>query len=260
MCSTWQDFGAGVRECHKIDCFCDERVAVVVKKLNETDELTATYECAEKYCGYKVVAHGESCRAYVTILNNMKEYIFFHTPEKCECNKKAQIILERITAGSGVADPTKERSIDLNNELQLLFVCSQGKCLYRKSVPQIIRGTREGIRCVCSRFIVYNPITRVFSCPAMSNGGGCGVCFHEMDSLTYVHTQQAKTTCEDHAWLMLARKARKVCQDKPGILKYQLNESNMHGELVYECGLNNSCRQVLRDILSPTLLCKGTAI
>jgi hypothetical protein len=155
VCSTWQDFGAGVRECRKIDCFCDERVAVVAKKLNETDELTATYECAEKYCGYKVVAHGESCRAYVTILNNMKEYFFFHTPEKCECNKKAQIILERITVGSGVAYPTKERSIDLNNELQLLFVCSQGKCLYRKSVPQIIRGTREGIKCICSRFIVY---------------------------------------------------------------------------------------------------------
>jgi hypothetical protein len=34
----------------------------------------------------------------------------------------------------------------------------------------------------------------------------------------------------------------------------------MHGELVYECGLNNSCRQVLRNILSPTLLCNGTVI
>jgi hypothetical protein len=147
----------------------------VVKKLNEKDEFTATYECVEEYCGYKVVAYGEHCRAYVTILDNMKEYIFFYSPEKCECNEKAQIILERITAGSGVADPTKERSIDLNNELQLLFVCSQEKCSYRKSVPQIVRGCREGIQCVCSRFTVYNPETCVFSCPAMCNGGGCGV-------------------------------------------------------------------------------------
>jgi hypothetical protein len=259
VCSTWQDFGPGIRECRKISCFCDERVAVVVKQ-NDKDELTATYECVEKYCGYRVVAHSEHCRAYVTILNNIKEYIFFHTPEKCECGKKAQAILERLTVGRGVADPTKERSIDLNNELQLLFVCAQKKCSYRKSVPQIVRGCREGIQCVCSRFTVYNPETCVFSCPAMLNGGGCGVCFHQMDSLTYVHTQQAKTATEDHAWLMLARKARKVCQDKPGILKYQLDESTMHGELVYECGLNNSCRQVLRDILSPILLCNGTVI
>ena len=77
MCSTWQDFGPGVRECRKINCVCDERVAVVVKKLNEKDEFTATYECVEEYCGYKVVAYGEHCRAYVTILDNMKEYFFF---------------------------------------------------------------------------------------------------------------------------------------------------------------------------------------
>ena len=91
MCSTWQDFGAGVRECRKIDCFCDERVAVVVKKLNETDELTATYECAEKYCGYKVLAHGESCRAYVTILNNMKEYFFFTLLKNANAIKKHRL-------------------------------------------------------------------------------------------------------------------------------------------------------------------------
>jgi hypothetical protein len=94
----------------------------------------------------------------------------------------------------------------------------------------------------------------------MLGGGGCGVFFHEMDSLTYVHTEQAKTASEDHAWLMLARKARKVCQNKPGILKYRLNESNMHGELIYECGINNSCRQVLRGILSPNLLYNNTII
>jgi hypothetical protein len=190
----------------------------------------------------------------------MKEYFSFYTPNKCECDKKAHAVVERITVGMGVTDPIKERSIDLNNELQLLFVCSQKKCSYRRSVPQIVRSCREGIQCVCSRSIAYNSDTCVFSCPAMLGGGGCGVCFHEMDSLTYVHTQQAKTASEDHAWLMLACKARKVCQNKPGILKYRLNESNMHGELVYECGINKSCRQVLRDILSPTLLCNGTVI
>jgi hypothetical protein len=76
-------------------------------------------------------------------------------------------VVERITVGTGVSDPTKERSIDLNNELQLLFVCSQGKCSYRKSVPQIIRSRREGIRCVCSRSIAYDPKTCVFSCPVV---------------------------------------------------------------------------------------------
>jgi hypothetical protein len=68
----------------------------------------------------------------------MKEYFAFYTPDKCECGKKVHSVVERITVGTGVSDPTKERSIDLNNELQLLFVCAQGKCSYRKSVPQII--------------------------------------------------------------------------------------------------------------------------
>jgi hypothetical protein len=72
--------------------------------------------------------------------------------------------------------------------------------------------------------------------------------------------KQSRSICEDHAWLMLPRKARKLCQNKPGILKYRLEEHNMHGELIYECGLNNSCRQILRDILSPTLMYKNTVI
>jgi hypothetical protein len=102
---------------------------------------------------------------------------------------------------------------------------------------------------------VFNPKTLVFSCPVAT--GGCGVYFHEMDSLTYIHTEQAKSATEDRAWLTLHRKARVVCQDKPSILKYELNESNMHGELIYQCRINNSCKQVKRDILSPVLLSSG---
>ena len=222
-------------------------------------QLSATYECVDKCCGVRIAADDPHCLEYITILDNMKEYLFFHRLDKCECGLKVYAVVERITVGVGVSDPTKERSIDLNNELQLLFVCSQGKCLYRKSIPQIVQTRCERIRCACSRSIVYNPETCVYSCPTMVNGGGCGVCFHEMDSLTYVHTEQAKTACEDHAWLMLPRKARQVCHNKPGIIKYRL-ESNMCGELVYECGLNNSCRQILRNILSPTLLYNNTII
>ena len=226
----------------------------------DSRQLSATYECVEKYCGFRIAADDPHCSTYITILDNMKEYLFFHKLDKCECGQKVYAVVERVTAGVGVSDPTKERSIDLNNELQLLFVCSQGKCSYRKSIPQIVHTRSERIRCVCSRSIVYNPETCVFSCPVMLEGGGCGVCFHEMDSLTYVHTEQAKTACEDHAWLMLANKARKVCQNKPGILKYRLEEPKMCGELVYECGLNNSCRQILRDIVSPNLLYNNTII
>jgi hypothetical protein len=169
-------------------------------------------------------------------------------------------VVGRVTVGVGVSDPTKERSIDLNNELQLLFVCSQGKCSYRKSIPQIRQSRCERIRCICTGSTIYNPETCVFSCPVLLQGGGCGVCFHEMDSLTYVHMEQARTACEDHTWLILSNKARKLCHNKPDILKYRLEESNMRGELVYECGLNNSCRQILRNILSPTLLYNNTII
>jgi hypothetical protein len=234
----------------------------VVKQPDKNSQLlTATYECVEKHCGFKIAADDPHCSTYIKILDDLKDYLFFLKLDKCECGHKTNAIVDRVTVGAGVSDPTKERSIDLNNELQLLFVCSQGKCSYRKSIPQIRQSCHERIRCICTGSIVYNPETRVFSCPVLSKGGGgCGVCFHEMDLLTYAHMEQARTVCEDHVWLSLSNKARRPCHDKPGILKYRLEEGNMRGKLIYECALNNSCRQILRNILSPTLLYNNTVI
>ena len=204
-----------------LECLCEERVILLVQQVKAgSNELSVTYKCSEERCGFKIAAHNANCHAYVTILADMKEYMFYHTLDKCECGKDVHSVLERITAGTGVGDPTKERSIDLNNELQLLFICSTGQCSYRKSVPQIVITRREGICCVCQSYTVFNPKTRVFSCPVAT--GGCGVYFHEMDSLMYIHMEQAKSATEDCAWLTLHRKARVVCQGKPGILKYEL--------------------------------------
>ena len=126
---------------------------------------------------------------------------------------------DRVTAGTGVSEPTFYRSVDLNNELQLLFVCSKGRCSYRRSIPQIVRGKRE-FRCICQPYLVYHEERQIYAWPVVD--GGCGVCFHELDSLTYAHQEIAKTASEDNVWLCLRRKAMKVCE-WPGILKYRLN-------------------------------------
>jgi hypothetical protein len=150
VCKSWDRERTGSWECRKIECLCEERVILLVKQVKAgSNELSVTYECAEERCGFKIAAHDANCHAYVTILADMKEYMFYHTLDKCECGKDVHSVLERITAGTGVGDPTKERSINLNNELQLLFVCSTGQCSYRKSVPQIVITRREGICCVC---------------------------------------------------------------------------------------------------------------
>jgi hypothetical protein len=111
VCKSWDRKSTGSCECRK-SC----RVILLVKQVKAgSNELSVIYKCSEERCGFKIAAHDANCHAYVTILADMKEYMFYHTLDKCECGKDVHSVLERITAGTGVGDPTKERSIDLNN-------------------------------------------------------------------------------------------------------------------------------------------------
>jgi hypothetical protein len=40
---------------------------------------------------------------------------------------------------------------------------------------------------VCGEKCVYHIDKQIYSCPKLN--GGCGVCLHELDSFTYMHTE-----------------------------------------------------------------------
>ena len=220
-----------------------------------SNELNITYKCANKQCGFKIAAHDANYHTYVSIIKDLQPYLFWHTNKKWECCEEMRMSIERITVGAGVEDPTKQRSIQLDNELQLVYVCSTGRCSYRQSVPQI--ESKEGIRCVCSPpHMIYHADKRIYLCP--KSNGGCGA---SRDGLSNVH---ACRNCQSSS-----RRSRVVIFASQGygslwatryFEKYKLNKSNMRGELIYECRKNNTCRQVKRNILSPALLSNSVMI
>jgi hypothetical protein len=117
VCKSWDRERTGSWECRKIECLCEERVILLVKQVKAgSNELSVTYECAEERCGFKIAAHDANCHAYVTILADMKEYMFYHTLDKCECGKDVHLVLERITAGTNHCGNgcwrSNERTID----------------------------------------------------------------------------------------------------------------------------------------------------
>jgi hypothetical protein len=103
----------------------------------DSNEIMLTYECSSNQCGFKIAAHDENCRAYVSIVELIAPYLFWHTRDKCDCDEYTRLAVERGTAGKGVEDPLKERSVQLNDELQPIYMCPLQKCDYRKSIPQI---------------------------------------------------------------------------------------------------------------------------
>ena len=102
-------------------------------------------------------------------------------------------------------------------------------CGYRLSVPQIVRK-RYILKCLCARQCVYH--NGVYSCSRAN--GGCGVCFHENDSLTFMHTAIAKEK------MTLTLYAPDICHHR-GVIKYIFNEFSMQGELLYMCRVKNDC-------------------
>ena len=248
-CSEWDLKKHKQWICKEIECFCEQRVIVRAdQEKNDSRELDVVYECEDQSCGFKIGAYDVNFSAYHKIIDNVKQYMFFHDRPRCLCGVFVRAVVERVTVGCGVTDPTREKSIDLNNEYQLLFICDRKKCTYRKSVPQIIYDRGEKIKCVCNASVDYDSEKKVFSCARRET---CGVRFHEMDSLTYIHTEQEKTSFDDHAWMTMRRRAPDIC-GKQGILKYRLNDG-LIGELLYECNINNTCRKIVHDTYVPMM-------
>jgi hypothetical protein len=114
-------------------------------------------------------------------------------------------------------------------------MCAGDVCGFKLSVPEIVRKQSE-IKCLCARRCIYN--SGVYSCPKV--GGGCGVCFHEKDSLTFMHT-----------WIVNKQKQLtiyppKICHHR-GVIKYMFNEFSMDGQLVYRCRIADDC-MIVKDM------------
>ncbi|CAB4025869.1 Hypothetical predicted protein, partial [Paramuricea clavata] len=256
VCKSRDGKNEGRWECLRLECGCEKKVIFVVKRVRpDSNEMMLTYECGTDECGFKIAAHDANCKPYVAIVQIIAPYLFWHTREKCGCDEYTKLAVERVTAGKDVSDPTKERSIQLKNEIQPIYLCAMQKCTYRKSIPQIVS---HHLRCVCNKPMIYLAEKEIYCCAELD--GGCGSCFHEFDTLTYVCTELAREGCIDSPWCTIPRVAKTICGQK-GILKYRLFENfNFHGELIYECRNDDTCTEVLRDINIPAVFFNGEEI
>ena len=126
-------------------------------------------------------------------------------------------------------NPSYLGCVKLHNELQLFYVCANDVCGYHLSVPQIVRK-RHVIKCLCERQCLYH--NGVYSCAKVN--GGCGVLFHENDSLTFMHTAIVKEREQ------LTIYPPRICHHR-GVIKYTFSKLSMQGKLLYRRRVANDC-------------------
>jgi hypothetical protein len=69
VCKLWDGENEGEWACAKLECACEEKVCLVAKCMHpDSNEMMLTYECSSNQCGFKIAAHDENCRAYVSIV------------------------------------------------------------------------------------------------------------------------------------------------------------------------------------------------
>ena len=197
-CEKWD--GASDIICESITCTCKREV--VVKCLPKTH-----YVCAKLTCGFNIDADNEYFKDYVRIMEECQECLELEIGKKlaCICGVPLKANVERVIASC--------HDVHIDNELQLFFICRNGVCNYKRSIVQL---KQSRIRCVCGRYCQRDG--EIYKC---SRGeSGCGTYFHELDSLTYMHTEMLIYNLEDSMYAYLPRNVRKLKCGHCGILKY----------------------------------------
>jgi hypothetical protein len=229
VCQSWNGKVIGTWACLKNSCACGDKVLLVTQMVNDT--ISAKYVCADYegdgyYCGFNVNVL-EDFRKYKFVMDGVAYYIYYIlNREKCKCRKQTRAVLKCVTT---TCEPIYLRNISLDNELQLFYVCNNDTCDYENSVPQIVKK-RYDIKCLCCK--VCNYYKGVYYC--MRENGGCGVCFHELDSLTFMHT------------IITNEKYDYISPFAPfahykSVIKYVLNELEITGQLLYRCRVKDDC-------------------
>ncbi|CAB3986586.1 Hypothetical predicted protein, partial [Paramuricea clavata] len=84
--------------CRVIECFCEERVEVCVERVSdESNEFYVDYVCADRSCGFKINAFDENFLIYTRVVQNVKDYMFFHERNMCTCKRLVRAVVERVT-------------------------------------------------------------------------------------------------------------------------------------------------------------------
>ena len=200
-CEKWD--GASNIICESITCICKNEVAV--KCLPKTH-----YVCANLTCGFNIDADNKNFKDYILkikIMEECQEYLDVEVNKKltCICGVPLKANVERVIASC--------HDVHIDNELQLVFICRNGVCNYKRSIVQL---KQSRIRCVCEKYCQRDG--EIYKC---SRGeSGCGTYFHELDSLTYMHTEMLKNNLEDSMYAYLPINIKKLKCGHYGILKY----------------------------------------
>ena len=208
-CKKWD--GVSDIICDNITCTCEREV--VVKCLPKIH-----YVCAKLTCGFNIDADHEYFKEYVQIMKECQECLELDVGKKwtCPCGVLLKANVERVIASC--------HDVHIDNELQLFFICRNGVCNYKRSLVEL---KQSRIRCVCDRYCQRDG--EIYKC--VRGESGCGTYFHELDSLTYMHTEMLKYDLEDNAFAYLPKNVCKLKCGHYGILKY----SNKYNEVLYVC-------------------------
>ncbi|CAB3980426.1 Hypothetical predicted protein [Paramuricea clavata] len=165
------------------------------------------YVCADLRCQFSIEANNANFEKYVDVMDACQPYLKLKDRKlTCECGTSLKASLEFVP---------------VLNELQLFFICRNGVCDFKRSMPQL-KNSR--IRCVCEKFCERDG--EIYKCPRGEKG--CGTYFHELDSFTFIHTIIQKIDLEDDAWAYLPINVKPLKCGAYGILKYNSEQKRLN--------------------------------
>ena len=214
-CKNWD--GVSDIVCESITCVCENAVVVKCEILS-----TPRYVCADLRCAFNIDADNKYFKEYTRIMGECQRYLDLYVDKKltCVCGVALKASVEHVMS----------RGVHLGNETQVYFICRDGGCDYKRSIPQL-KDLQSRIRCVCGRYCEHDG--EVYKCPRGEDG--CGTYFHELDSLTYMHTVMLQDELEDCVWAYLPINVKRLECGHYGVLKYVSRSENRYGRLMLVC-------------------------
>jgi hypothetical protein len=235
-CKAWD--GVSDIICEAIVCICEK--AVILKC-----ETLPYYTCVDSYCAFHIGADNEYFKKYIHTMDTCRDFFSNHvnTRTACLCGVLVKASMARATC-SDVHIDNEHHYTNHYHEIQLFLTCRNGTCNYERSVIQL-QDSR--IRCVCGRFCLHDG--EIYKC---SRGeAGCGTYFHELDSLTYMHTTMLQEELEEHVFAYLPKNVKQLKCGHYGILKYRENNcENKCGKLILICR-SLFCDEFTEAIIAP---------
>ncbi|CAB3985832.1 Hypothetical predicted protein [Paramuricea clavata] len=127
-CRGWDGECGLIQTCHKITCVCGDNVNECTRVWeNGNIKYLAQYKRyrIHESCGFNIDPQNKKlCASYVGIVERAKDFLYWITREMCACKQETRLSLQRVTAGALPSD-SKQRTIRLENELQLFYVCNR---------------------------------------------------------------------------------------------------------------------------------------